>query len=68
MIDHVTMNNPQVHSLSGLLCQNYNKENYKKLSNDTQIFKLSTRKYNSQQLHANPKSYFAYFEHIFNEL
>lgn len=65
MIDRVPVNNPQVHSLSRLLCDDFDDIIYKSMLCDTQLFKLSSRKYKKEQLHANSRSYHAHLLHIF---
>lgn len=64
MINRVPKNNPSVHALSGLLCDDFDETTYDDLTHNTQIFKLSARKYSSEQLHANPQSYFTRFRRM----
>lgn len=65
MIDRVPMNNPRVHSLSSLMCEDFNDRVYEELLSDTQIFKLSSRKYTHEQLYANSRSFFVRLKQIY---
>lgn len=59
MIDKIPLNNPEVHWLGNHLCETYNNNNFKRICSNTDMFKLSTRAFTTEQLHANPYSYYS---------
>lgn len=58
MIDQVPYSNPEVHSLNRLLLNEFNEHIYKRLTENTYLFKLNWKAYTKEQLSENPNSYF----------
>lgn len=58
LIEKCHLNNPNLHKLAPILCEDYNEEVYSKLISDTRMFKLSWKQFSTQQLQSNPNSFY----------
>lgn len=65
MIDNVPANNPEVHWLGDKLCEDYNEDDFNKVTSHTDMFKLSTRTYSTEQLNTNRNSYYSKLKRYF---
>lgn len=60
MIDNNLYNNLNVHSLSGILNDDFDTDIFRKITEDTNMFKLNWKAYNSDELVNNRNNYFNY--------
>lgn len=59
MIDEVPFNNPEVHALNPILGKPFHEKEWKSLTKDTFLFKLSNKTY-PPSFHFSPNSFFSY--------
>lgn len=64
LIDNIPYNNENVHKLAPLLCNTFNEVQFRELTKDTYIFKLSWREYSDEELERNPNNYYHYFSKL----
>lgn len=64
LVDEIPYNNENVHKLSPLLCNSFNEVQFRELTKDTYIFKLSWREYTDEELECNPDNYYHYISQL----
>lgn len=57
-IDAIPFNNPELHKLCPKLCDDFNEEEFNRLTENTSFFKLSWKAFSSEQLLDNPANYY----------
>ena len=62
-IDSLPFNNPCVHDLTSLLCENVTEEEFYRLIKDTYLFKLSYKQFKSSELTAEENNLYNKIKH-----
>lgn len=65
MISEVPFNNPDVHRLNGLLCEEFDAAKFDELCGRTWAFKLNLRTYSSTRLNENPNNFYNRIKSIY---
>lgn len=63
-IDGVPLNNPQIHSLSRLLINPFDANEFNRLTSKTDSFKLSWKAFTNEQLESTPDNYYHFLREL----
>lgn len=62
-IDNLPLNNPRVHDMASLLCENVPDEKFNSLTKDTYLFKLSHKQFNPTELTSEENNLYKKIKH-----
>lgn len=65
MIDDVPLNNTEVHSLDKIICQPFSADRLNELTQNSSMFKLSTKKYTIEELNKEENSFYKHFKQLY---